>query len=108
MNGNDFLALLIDSLKSPPKRDRINIVRYLFEHQNLEVESVYDAERAAGKLFRISDLEIRKASQEAEKLSEEYSRRGISIVSFFSRQYPASPERDPQPSISSLCQGETA
>ncbi len=88
MNGTDFLALLISCLKRPGKRDRIDILRYVFESGFENIRGRSDAEKMAGSLFRMEMKEILGASEEAVRISDECELKEIGIVSFLNPEYP--------------------
>ena len=88
MTGIDFLALVIDCLRGPSKRVKINLIKYVNTLSDLEVKCRKDAEKITEGLFCISSEEICRASNEADSLSEECRAKGIEIVSFYNPAYP--------------------
>ena len=88
MTGNDFFALVTDCLITPSRKDKIEILKYLYGFKDTEVKNRYDAEKLTGSLFRISADEIKQAADEAEKTLDLCMKRGVRLVSFFNPEYP--------------------
>ena len=88
MTGTDFFALMTACLKTPSKKDKINIIRYLYSLPDTGINNRSDAEKLAKSLLRIPVKEITFSADEAEKTLEMCRCEGIRVVSYFNSEYP--------------------